>query len=225
MGTIYTHKEQRRIWKVQKENPFISGADEYEEWFKINDKLLASELAAIRELLPAFRQGIEIGVGTGIFAARLGIKDGVEPSEAMAQEAREKDIKVFKGVAEDLPVKDGSYQLALMVTVECFLDDVRKAFSEVWRILDASGIFIIAFIDKATPLGQIYDENKHLDRNYQHAHFQTADEIESLLNASGFEVIDTRQTVFSLENIHQEIKPGVGEGVFAVMKARKLGLS
>lgn len=209
---------------MQKENPFNSGVEEYEEWFKTNDNLLASELAAVRELIPGSGRGLEIGVGTGVFASELEIRDGVEPSEAMAQEARKKGIKVFKGVAEDLPVKDGAYQFALMVTVDCFLADVRKAFKEVWRILDDNGTFIIAFIDRATPLGEVYEQNKHLDKNYQHAHFHSAAEIEAMLDAAGFEVIDRRHTVTSLDNSFQEPMVGVGEGVFAVMKARKLVL-
>jgi len=109
-----------------------------------------------------------------------------------------------------------------MVTVDCFLDDVSKAFSEVRRILVSDGIFIIAFLDKATPLGQLYEKNKHLHKSYRDANFHTSTEIVSLLRAGGFEVVDKRQTVYSLENKLQEIKCGVGEGVFAVIKAKKI---
>lgn len=37
---------------MKKDNPFDTEVEEYEKWFKTNDKLLASELVAIRELLP-----------------------------------------------------------------------------------------------------------------------------------------------------------------------------
>lgn len=67
---------------------------------------------------------------------------------------------MVKGGAEDLPVSDGAYQMALRVTVECFLSDVPKAFPEVRRILDDQGIFISAFIDGGTPLGELSEENK-----------------------------------------------------------------
>ena len=40
-----------------------------------------SEVSAIQQLLPSIGTGIEIGVGTGLFASALGIKEGVEPSK------------------------------------------------------------------------------------------------------------------------------------------------
>lgn len=203
-------------------NPFDTEVEEYEEWFITNDKLLDSEVNAIKQLIPMSGNGIEIGVGTGIFASRLGVRDGVEPSSKMAAEAAKKGINVINGIAEKVPVDSGSYEFALMVTVDCFLDDVSKAFSEVRRILVSDGIFIIAFLDKATPLGQLYEKNKHLHKSYRDANFHTSTEIVSLLRAGGFEVVDKRQTVYSLENKLQEIKCGVGEGVFAVIKAKKI---
>jgi len=43
----------------------------------------------------------------------------------------------------------------------------------------------------------------------------------NLLKEAGFEIVDKRQTIYSLENKNQEIKHGTGEGVFAVIKAQK----
>ncbi len=215
---------ESKVNGMQKDNPFDREVEEYEEWFKTNDKLLASELAAIKEIIPTSGKGIEIGVGTGIFASRLNIRDGLEPSEKMVAEAMKKGINVFHGVAENIPVDEGSYQFALMVTVDCFLDNVFKTFSEVYRILVNDGVFIIAFLDKATSLGQLYEKNKHLHRSYQHANFHTSAEIVSILITAGFEIIDKKQTIYSLENTLQETKSGVGEGVFAVIKARKINL-
>lgn len=206
---------------MRESNPFDTEVEEYEKWFKTNDKLLASELAAIRELLPVSGLGIEIGVGSGIFASRLGIRDGVEPSEKMAAEAMKKGINVLSGAAEKIPVKDGSYQFVLMVTVDCFLSNVLTAFSEVRRILKSNGLFVIAFLDKATPLGELYEQNKHQHKSYKDANFHTAEEIALLLEEAGFEILDRKQTIFSLNNTFQEPKDGVGEGVFGVFKAKK----
>lgn len=206
---------------MRRNNPFESDASEYERWFERNDKILYSEVESIRQLMPVSGEGIEIGVGTGIFASALGIKTGVEPSETMAIEALKKGIDVKKGVAEKLPVDDESYQFALMVTVDCFVDDVSKAFSEARRILVDNGALIVAFLDKATPLGKIYEKNKHLYKSYKDADFHSANEIVKLLEAAGFKITDSRQTVFSLENKSQEIRDGTGEGLFAVIKAKK----
>ncbi len=203
------------------ENPFDREVEEYEEWFKTNDQLLKSEVEAIRQLLPNGDKRIEIGVGTGIFASKLGINYGVEPSTAMAEKALSRGIHVLKGTAENLPLEDASFDLALMVTVDCFLEDVPKAFQECYRILQKTGVFIIAFLDKATPLGEQYEKNKHLHKSYRHANFHTAEEIIEMLSEAGFTVRQKKQTIFSLDNQHQEVEDGLGQGVFAVIRATK----
>lgn len=200
---------------------FGNNADKYEEWFKENNFILDSEISAIKKLLPAFEKGIEIGVGTGIFASLLGIKDGVEPSVKMREKAAAKGINVINAKAEKLPVADNTYQLALMVTVDCFLDDVLRAFREVRRILADDGYFIVAFIDRETALGQIYNQRKASDEFYKHANFHSSGDIINYLEEAGFDIVDKRQTIYSFQNKIQEVKNGNGEGVFAVVKAQK----
>lgn len=202
-------------------NAFKNNVDRYENWFKRNEKIFASEIAAIKQLLPDSGSGIEIGVGTGLFASALGIRDGVEPSREMAELAMIRGINVVIASAEQLPLSDGVYQFALMVTVDCFLEDVRKAFREIRRILTDNGSFVIAFIDRETNPGRMYEQRKSEDEFYSHASFHSSEEISGLLKECGFELIDQVQTIFSMENTQQEVKPGSGEGVFAVIKAVK----
>ncbi len=202
-------------------NYFDTEIEEYEEWFRKHDQLLNSELEALRPLLPLSDGGIEIGVGTGIFASRLGIEYGVEPSEGMAALAQERGVQVIKAPAEQLPIDDGVYRFVLMITIDCFLNDVPKAFSEAHRILVDDGILIVAFLDKATPLGKMYEENKHLHKSYKNANFHSAAEISKLLDDAGFGIEQRKQTIFSLDNHFQETKSGNGEGLFAVIKAKK----
>ncbi|MHB1377829.1 MAG: class I SAM-dependent methyltransferase [Candidatus Humimicrobiaceae bacterium] len=173
---------------MKKNIVFNNKVKQYEEWFKTNKSLLNPELKIIRQTLPALEEGVEIGVGTDIFASSLGIKHGVEPSEKMGDEAAKKGIHVINALAEELPIADESYQFALMITVDCFLEDISKAFKEVWRILVKDGYFIIAFIDKETPLGMIYEQHKHSDSFYKYANFHSSEEIIILLEKAGFEV-------------------------------------
>lgn len=77
-------------------------ADRYETWFINNKELFQSELALLKDMLPNFERGLEIGVGTGIFAQALGISTGVEPSEEMAIRAEQRGIQVYRGKGEDL---------------------------------------------------------------------------------------------------------------------------
>ncbi len=64
-----------------KYNPFDIYSDEYEDWFKKNEITFQSELLALKQVVPIGKKGIEIGIGSGIFAAKLNIQFGVDPSE------------------------------------------------------------------------------------------------------------------------------------------------
>jgi len=206
---------------MKKGSAFETNADIYDEWFIKNNYIFDSEIEAIKYLMPDSGEGIEIGAGTGIFSSRLGIKHGIEPSEKMRSKALERGIDVISAFAEKIPIADETYHFALMVTVDCFLEDVLQAFKEVWRILSKDVFFIIAFIDRETPLGAIYNQNKQFDNFYKYANFHSAEEIIKLLERTGFEIQEKKQTIYTLENIMQEVKDNVGNGVFAVIKAKK----
>jgi len=47
-----------------------------------------------------------------------------------------------------------------MVTTICFVDDVLQSFQEVHRILKTNGAFIIGFVDKESPVGNFYLNDK-----------------------------------------------------------------
>lgn len=206
---------------MRDDNPYEIYADEYEAWFVENNLLFESELDAIRSLLPDFTKGIEIGVGSGLFAKELGIREGVEPSHALSIKAEAKGIYVYHAYVENLPFQDGSYDFSLMVTVDCFLSDVQKAFKELFRILRKNGSLLIAFLDYASPLGAIYDAKKHGNPFYSSAHFHTSEQIIEMLTKAGFQIGKTRQTIFNLDNKKKEVREGTGEGVFAVVIAAK----
>ena len=68
---------------MAKTAPFDNHLPEYENWFTDNHFAFLSEVQAIRKVLPANGRGVEIGIGSGIFAMPLGIKEGCDPSAAM----------------------------------------------------------------------------------------------------------------------------------------------
>ncbi len=209
---------------MAKIEPFEKHTKQYENWFVENEYAYQSEVRAIKEILPDFKDGIEIGIGSGKFAQPLGIKFGVEPSYEMRKIARSKGIKVWNGFAENLHFKNGSFDLVLMVTTLCFLDDVRKAFSEVYRILKPSGSFINGFVDKNSKVGRIYQKNKQKSVFYRVAVFFTPEEVIKLLKEAGFKKFEFRQTIFNtLDKIKdvEKIKKGYGEGSFIAVRAQK----
>jgi ubiquinone/menaquinone biosynthesis C-methylase UbiE len=209
---------------MAKTKPFDEHASEYEQWFDDNYYVFRSELEAIRRVLPTGEKGMEIGIGSGIFAVPLGIKEGVEPSQPMRKKANERGIYPVDGVAEELPFADKSYDYALMVTTICFVDDIKKAFEEARRILKENGNLIIGFVDKNSPVGKSYIKNKNKSLFYKDAVFYSTEEVYRYLWETDFAIEKTYQTVFGmLDEItkKQECLSGYGKGSFVVIKARK----
>jgi len=209
---------------MPKTKPFDKYLTEYEEWFIQNSSVYFSELKAITEISVVPENAVEVGVGSGLFAEPLGIKTGIEPSKAMREKAKERGIHVIDGVAEYLPWKDNSIDYVLMVTTICFVDDVKKSLSEVHRVLQNSGDFIIAFVDKNSPMGLLYQKNKEESLFYKDAAFFSTEELYEYLKEAGFSIKNTKQTVFGLLNEVvkvQEPREGYGEGSFVVIRAVK----
>lgn len=201
---------------------FEKHIDDYEAWFDKHRFVYESELRAIKEILPVSGMGLEIGVGSGRFAAPLGIRYGVEPSRAMREKARERGIKVIKGVAEALPFGEQEFDFALMVTTVCFLDDMDLAFKEVLRVLKPGGCFIIGFVDRESPLGKLYDKRRDTSTFYKEATFFSVDELVAHLKEAGFRHFTFHQTLFGpLQEIgkSEPVKEGSGEGSFVAIKA------
>ena len=208
---------------MAKIEPFEKHRDRYEEWFEAHGPLYEEELEALKTLLPPFERGVEIGVGTGRFAEPLGITEGVEPSPKMAEVAKERGIAVTEGVAEALPLSDASYDLALMVTTICFVDDPPKAMREIYRILKPGGHVLLGFVDKETPLGRLYRKNRPKSRFYQQATFFSTEEVLALLKEAGFVECKAVQTLFGpdLEHMRGGVKEGYGEGAFVALRCRR----
>lgn len=206
---------------MPKVEPFEKYAPQYEGWFERNRFLYESELRAIKKQLPERGKGIEIGVGSGRFAAPLGIRLGVEPSRKMRELARSRGIEAIEGVAEKLPFHNSQFEFTLMVTTICFMDDIQISFQEAYRVLKPGGYLIIGFIDKESSIGKSYQQRKKKSVFYRIATFYTVDEVVSNLKKVGFKNFSFTQTIFHLSKIKtiEPIKEGYGEGSFVVIKA------
>ncbi|WP_232058709.1 class I SAM-dependent methyltransferase [Aquicella lusitana] len=201
---------------------FDKFADEYDTWFDRHPAVFQSELAAFKKLIPESGDGLEIGVGSGRFASRRGIKTGVEPSDKLGEMAKIRGIDIHKCTAETLPFKDQQFDFILLSTVLCYVRVPLMALQEVKRVLKTNGILVIGMIDRKSFLGQIYEIKKQENKFYQHAHFYSAAEILDLLHEINFEE-EVYQTIFSpIENIStpEPIKPDYGEGGFIVISAK-----
>ena len=192
----------------------------YEAWFSHHVAAYHSELLAVRALLPWQGLGLEIGVGTGRFAAPLGVKFGVDPSKAMLAYAIKRGIFGVQGIAEALPFKDAVFDYGLVVTTICFVDDPKAMLTEARRILKPGAPLVIGFVDRASTLGQHYLIHQAENVFYCEARFYYATEVEKLLRDIGFVEQTWGQTLSKPLNEIQEIEPfraGHGQGAFVVV--------
>ncbi len=200
--------------------PFEAYSAAYEQWFETHRETYEREIRALKALLPAGGRGLEVGVGSGRFAAPLGIAIGVEPSAQMAARARSRGIQVVRGVAEDLPVADGSFDFVVLVTTICFVDDVDASLREALRVLKPGGSIVIGFVDRESDLGKAYLRRKNHSRFYGPATFFSTPEVLDHLDRAGFGSFAVRQTLIP-GNSGQVIEKGFGKGAFVVVRGTK----
>ncbi len=209
---------------MAKIEPFDEHLEEYEHWFTVNEWVYQSELQALAKVLPARGRGLEIGIGSGLFAGPLGIREGVDPSAAMRAKARERGIEAVNGVAENLPYADQSFDFALMVTTICFVDNIPLSLAEARRVLKPGGLLVIGFVDKDSRLGRQYQDHKQQSVFYRDAVFVGTLELRRWLREAGFKTREVWQTVYTgLDEVRavQPAEPGHGKGSFVVISASR----
>ena len=205
--------------------PFEAHWQRYEEWFRIHAPVYRAELEAVRLLLPPQRDpALEIGAGSGLFSVPLGIRYGLEPAASMARLAIQRGMKVVGGVGETLPFRDNVFRLVLMVTAVCFVDDAAAVFAEIFRVLQPGGSLLVGFVDRNTPLGKEYLQQKDRSLFYGEAVFYSTAEVVALLHGAGFTGEQFRQTIYHpLSRVRDDepVRPGWGEGAFVVVSVSK----
>ncbi len=203
-------------------NPFDDLAADYERWFVENNIIFQTELLALKQAIPPWKTGVEIGIGSGIFAEKLGVRYGIDPSESMLGYARKRGLDVQKGIAENLPYDSESFDFAMFITALCFVNNPEQAINEAYRILKINGEVIVAIIDRETRFGEFLEKGKEKSRFYKYAQFYSAPEIVNLLERHNFKMSAIIQTLadpatFSVESPEE----GYGKGSFVVVKAVK----
>jgi ubiquinone/menaquinone biosynthesis C-methylase UbiE len=203
--------------------PFETHHEQYERWFEQHSAAYISELLALRPFVPWQGRGVEIGVGSGRFAAPLGVQVGVDPAAAMLTRAARRGVDAVAGTAEALPFGAASFDHAIVVTTICFVDSASAMMTEALRVLVPGGTLVIGFIDRDSQLGQHYVAHRSESVFYRDATFYSAPEVDDLLRQTGFVVSGWAQTLFGASPEIREIHPlraGRGQGAFVVVSAQ-----
>jgi len=194
----------------------------YDSWYDKNRFAYLSELEVMRKVLPKTARGLEIGVGTGRFAASLGIKFGIDPSRNMLKIAKERGIDARLGYGERLPFKNSTFDYVAIIITLCFVRDPKKVLEESRRVLKKNGKIIIGIIDKDSFLGKFYQKKKSIF--YRYANFFNVKEASNLLENAGFSGFSYYQTLYKLPakiKSIQKPRKGFGKGGFIVISGKK----
>jgi len=199
--------------------------ERYDEWYEENREAYLSELKAVSAFLEEGLK-LEVGVGTGRFAAPLGVDAGVDLSPRMLFLAKERGVEVVLADAAQLPFRGGIFDQVLFVVTICFLQSAEEAVKEAKRVLKVSGSLLVAFVPKHSEWGRLYAEKKAKGHPiYEHANFYSVEEVRALLERSGFTVESGASTLYqapgevaSVEEPRAALDEGAG---FVVVLARK----
>lgn len=197
---------------------YFADAEGYDAWYEAHPHAYEAELAALRPLVGHPERGLEVGVGTGRFAAPLDVDHGVDPSRPMLERARRRGVEAIQDVGERLPLTDDSFDLVLIVAALSFAADPRRLLAECRRVLAPRGRLVVGLLDAGSPLG-----GSLRGAVFEAAELRSATETVELLVEAGFALERARQTIFDpLEEIDQPpaVREGAGEGLFAALQAR-----
>jgi SAM-dependent methyltransferase len=124
-------------------------------WFVGRRAILESFLQQIIQNLKSKIQNpkiLDVGCGTGANLEMLkqyGESEGVDVSDDALEFCRKKGLKVHKGLAEELPFEDETFDLVTALDVVEHLDDDIAGLKEMLRVLKTGGktlIFVPAFM-------------------------------------------------------------------------------
>lgn len=190
----------------------------YHQWYEkpLGAYVFDYELNGLNSLMPETGVGLDIGAGTGIFAANLSSEERVivclDPSTGMLGEAKKRNGLLVNGTAEKLPFRPDVFDFIYMVTVIEFLVDPLKALKSVRHNLKKGSPILILFIEKESQWGRYYaklTEEGH--PIFAHARFFTLDNICNKLEQARYQILGSIDALYTyrktrLEGKHKGLK-------------------
>jgi len=204
-GKLRSGRAEKQVTSPMGKRPALSSevfdrfAERYDAWFDSPEgkAIFQAEVECLRRLLPHDLFGwVEVGVGTGRFAAALGVPEGVDPLAPMLEKARPRGVRTREASAEGLPYPSASLNGILLVVTLCFLDQPENAMGECARVLKAGGQLLVGIVPADSPWGRFYQGKAEEGHPfYSVARFYTCRETKQLAATAGFEFVRAASTL------------------------------
>jgi ubiquinone/menaquinone biosynthesis C-methylase UbiE len=136
---------------------------------------------------------VEVGGGSGRVAQEVGATV-VDPAEGMLRRARGRGLETVQGVAESLPLADGSVDAVLIVDAFHHFPDHEGALREAARVLAPGGVLVISEFDRSMRRGRLLDVGERLVGF--DSRFYTAAELQAAIDDAG---LDPRPLEYGFE--------------------------
>lgn len=234
---------------ITMKNNFDQYAEKYDAWFLKNKNVLYSELKLVAYFLKNAGDSLSVGCGSGLFEMLLQkeynitIKNGIEPSKAMAEIAKKRGMIVELKTAEEADFGNNRFDTILFNGTPSYIKNLQKAFEKTYAALRNSGRIVVIDIAKESSYGLLYSLANVLD-SWDHpllegvqppdpypiefvklANWRTTNEKVDMLKKAGFMGFAFAQTltkhpVFS-DNKLEEPKEGYDCGDYVAICAYK----
>jgi ubiquinone/menaquinone biosynthesis C-methylase UbiE len=202
-----------------------SDAAAYDRWFDTPWGRYAAQVET-RAVLRALgniegKTTVDVGCGTGRLTATLRTAGadiiGVDPEPTMLNLARARIGPLVAGDALAIPIRDNTVDVAVAVTVLCFVADPSAAMAELARIVRPGGCILIGELNPHSPWGLAH-RHEFTAPPWNAARFLTRQQLRSLGARYGHSKLRSTLYVPGVFPLHQLIGP-VLEQVGRVMRS------
>lgn len=190
---------------------FDQFAERYDAWYEgpLGRVAFPQEVDALRPLLSGLpRPWLEVGVGTGRFAAALDVRYGIDPSLTALTLARSRGLVVAAAQGEALPFPDYRFGAVVLVVTLCFVADPLAVLREARRVLRSDGGIVLGLVLADNPWGQHYQALGAAGHPYYRlARFFSHAETRALVAAAGLAVARERSALFQPPSVPLVVEP------------------